>query len=251
MTKYAKKHPYLLLLLLAFIVIVLLGVRGYRLQPNLTVAKNGSLEILLQLASTSVYVDSKKIITTQGENETVKIPLRVRDHEVIIGRAGYFPWTKKVAIPSDTVVKISPLFVTQTTTGQIVTKNDPEYFSIRANVNATILPTREKPRQQGNATLWAENNSIVMSIKTDTGEKTFTILTPKDTLRSLDFYKDRTDAVIFAGDRGIYAVEAIEDADLNKANFYPLYTGARPLFLKTDNSFIYVLDGENLMMVVV
>ena len=67
----------------------------------------------------------------------------------------------------------------------------------------------------------------------------------------MDFYKDRTDVIIFASDTGVYAMDAVENASEKVTNFFPLYRGIKPVFQKTENTFLYVLDGENLMMVVI
>lgn len=247
MTNYAKKHPYILTANILAIGVIIMFLLGFRLQPDLRVSKNGNLEVTFPLASTTLFIDNEKVTTTNRESETVTKSLSVKIHSVIVARAGYFPWAKDVAItPGETTI-IEPIFVTQMTTGQIITKNDQDYISIRNQVRNTALPTEINPNIKNGVIVWVANNTIY-SKENDVVKK---IITPTDPIRSLDFYKDRTDVVVFASDSGVYALEALEDAVGNKANFFPLFKGTQPNFLKTDNSFLYVLDGETLSMVVI
>lgn len=247
MTNYAKKHPYLLGAIIVSIVAIVGFALGYRIQPDLRIAKNGILEITLPLKGTVVYSDDKKLITTTEENQTITLPLSVKTHDIIIGREGYFPWMAQANIQPEQKTILTPFFVTQNTTGQIITQKDPQYWTIWTQVRTTKLPTEVAPKISGNVSLWVKDNTIY----TKEGEVVKKIITPKDTVRSLDFYKDRTDVIIFASDVGVYALDAVENAPDKVVNFFPLYKGAKPIFQKTENSFLYVLDGENLMMVVI
>lgn len=236
---------------------------GYRIQPNLRILKNGVLEITLPFKNTIVYADDKKIITSTEENQTFIIPLSVKTHDVIIGREGYFPWMAQATIESGKKTILHPIFVTQNTTGQIVTQKDPQYWKLRTQVANTKLPTEENPKKLNGVLLWVKENTIYIEQRTQDageyrGEPTTVetrivkkIITPKDTVRSLDFYKNRTDTIIFASDAGVYAMDAVENATDKVVNFFPLYKGIKPVFEKTEDSFLYVLDGENLMMVVI
>ncbi|MHB1316248.1 MAG: hypothetical protein ACYCZW_00110 [Minisyncoccota bacterium] len=247
MTNYAKKHPYLLTLIIIAIVFITLFAFGYRIQPNFRISKNGLLEMTLPFSNTSVYVDNKKIITTTKENENVIIPLSIKNHTVILGKDSYLPWSKVVAIKPDTSITINPFFITQNQTGQIITQKDPEYWATRYRVSQVKLPTEENPKELSSVKIWVKDNTIY----TLRDGEIINIITPVDTIRSIDFYKDRSDVIIFSSDNGVYAVEAEKKAGENKANFFPIYKGVKPIFEKTDNSFLYILDGENLMMVMV
>ncbi len=247
MTNYAKKHPYFLSLIIISIIVIILLATGFRLQPNLSVSKNGNVEIFLPLASTTVYIDTEKITTTDTENETITKSLSVKTHSVLVGRLGYLPWIKDIVIEPNTTVVLKPIFITANATGQLITKNDPQYWKLRGNVEKAALPTETNPRVQGGVTLWVTGNTVYMK----EGGIQKTIITTIETIRSLDFYKDRTDVIMFASDNGVYALDAIENAAEHKANFLPIYRGTKPVFLKTDNAFLYVQDGENLMMVVI
>ena len=248
MTNYAKKHPYFLGAIIISCIAICAFIAGYRIQPSGRIQKNGFLVATLPLKNTIVYVDDKKLVTTTEENQTITLPLSVRAHDVIIGREGYFPWMTQVTIEPGTSHTIQPLFITQNTTGQIITQKDAEYWNIRNRMYKEPLPSEQIPRQQDSVSIWVSNNTIYLS--TTQGEVK-EIITPKDTVRSLDFYKDRTDVIMFAADTGVYVIDAVEHATEKVVNFFPVYKGSKPIFEKSMNSSVYVLDGENLMMVVI
>ncbi len=247
MTNYAKKHPYFLTALIIGILIIIMLIAGFRLQPNLSVSKNGNLQVTFPLASTTLFVDNEKVTTGGVAGETVHKSLSVKTHSVIVSRAGYFPWAKDVTIEPNQTTTIKPIFVTQNPTGQIITKNDKDYWTLRNSVQVATLPTEAKPKTLNGVSLWVSDNTVYIK----EGDTTKSIITPLETIRSLDFYADRTDVIVFASDTSINALEAISDAANNKANFFPVYAGTKPLFLKTDPSFLYVLDEETLLQVVI
>lgn len=247
MTNYAKKHPYFLSTFIIAIIILILLVLGFRLQPNLSISKNGNIEATFPYASTTLYIDNEKIDTVGNANETIRKSLSVKTHTIIVSKLGYFPWTKDVAIKPNETTIIKPIFVTQNTTGIIITKNDKDYWSIRNQVQSTKLPTEANPKIQNGISLWITDNTVYIKENNSVNN----IITPLEVIRSLDFYADRTDVIVFATDTGVYALDAIPDAAKNKANFFPVYKGTAPIFLKTDPSFLYVLDGENLLQVVI
>lgn len=247
MTNYAKKHPYFLGTLIIGIALIILLVLGFRLQPNLSISKNGTLQATFPYASTTLYIDNEKIDTAGNADETIEKSLSVKTHTVIVSKAGYFPWTKDVTVKANETTVIAPIFITQNATGMLITKNDKDYWSIRNQVQSAKLPTEANPKIQNGVSLWITGNTVY----TKENGTVKTIITPLEAIRSLDFYADRTDVIVFASDTGVYALDAIPDAAKNKANFFPIYKGTSPLFLKTDPSFLNVLDGENLMQVVI
>ncbi len=218
---------------------------GYRLKSNLTVGKLGKLHMILPLANTNIFIDASEKITTKTENEEVNIPFSPTKHSIIISRSGYFPWKKDFIIQSNETLTLRPIFVTQNTTGEIITKNDPDYYKIRNSIIAHVLPTKNSPEtsEDKSATLWLEDNAIMVKI----GETTKKIIQPDTVIRSAHFYKDRSDAVMFSTYGSIFVIEVDE---VGNQNFMPLFVGQKPVFLKKDSNSIYVLDGENLMEVV-
>jgi hypothetical protein len=219
---------------------------GYRLTDHYWIGKIGQVHITLALPNTTVIIDQNTKITTTKDNETVTVPLSPRHHNIIVTREGYFPWTKNITVPTNGSVSLKPFFVSQNQSGQIITQNDPEYWTIKYSVQTKTLPTKDNPLvASDNTRLWVEENSILTQLGTST---VHTVITPDTIVRNVSFYKNRSDAIIFSTYNSVYVIESSTDSI---QNFMPLYKGGSPLFIPVDENSLYVLDGDTLMQVVI
>ncbi len=218
---------------------------GYRLTDDYTLGKVGRLEVALPLAGTSVFVDSSQKITTTKDNETVFVFLSPKTHQIIVSKEGYFPWKKDVKVDSKKSVEIKPLVVPSNASGQIITSVDPDYWSIRNKIMIDPLPTLSSPKtsEDGSTKIWVDDNGISAMV----GSTTVSVLKTDSAIRNISFYKNRNDAIIFSTVDGIFVIEIDNKGG---QNFMPIYKGVRPSFIEADPAFIYVLDGENLMQVI-
>ena len=244
------KHKELYATILVVVLIIISGLvgykKGYRFQNNFLIGKVGTLSITIPTIQTNIFIDQNRKITTMSDNQTVSIPLSPRSHSVIVSHDGYFPWKKNFAMPSGGNIVLSPIFVTQNATGQIILKNDPEFWEIRSRIIRDILPTKENPRFSTDnfGAMWIEDNAVIVKVQ----EKMFTVIQPDTVIKNLYFYKDRSDTVVFSTNNSIYVIEVNKEGT---QNFIPIYKGKNPYFIARDIGFIYVLDGETLMQVII
>ncbi len=232
---------------LIFVLICFFGYRaGYRLQSNFLIGKVGVLHIDTPLPLTSIFIDNVNIVTTQGDNQDVTRTLSPGKHTIIVSRQGDFPWTKTIIMPSSGHINLSPLYVSQNTSGFIVRNFDPQYWNIRNQIYANTLPTKEKPliSKDGRIQVWIENNTVI----TKNGDTLHTIVEPDTVIQNISFYKNRGDVLIFSTNNGVYVIETDTEGT---QNFMPLYKGTSPHFIEPDPQYIYVLDGETLLQVVI
>lgn len=234
-----------------FIVLVLfVGIffysKGYRVTKRLTFGKIGTVKIIIPEKGTSLFIDQSKKIVTSRDLEEVAVSFSPTKHSIIVSNEKYYPWKKDFNVKSGETISFSPIFVNINPTGQIITKQDPEYIKIRNQILLDPLPTEKNPRisKDEKTRLWLEDNGIVASM----GSTTTKVIQADTIIRNLNFYKERNDAVIFSTDVGIYVVEVTNEEE---KNFMPVYKGQSPAFVITDNNFIYVLDSEILMQVVI
>src|SRR3989344_3077602 len=222
---------------------------GYRIEDNFKIGKLGTVSIEIPIINTDIFVDTDQKITTTKDNEVVKISLTPTRHSIIVSRQGYFPWKKDFIVSSGRSVTLFPIFVTQNVSGEIITKNDPEYWKLRNQVSADKPPTKDSPRtsKDGSVTLWLGSNAIMVnSPRKDPGG---TLVIKSETpIRNIYFYKDRSDAIIFSTSNSVFVIETDKSGT---QNFIPIFRGTDPHFIETDPSFIYVLDGETLIQVII
>ncbi len=218
----------------------------YRFKSNLTIGKQGKLSMVIPSANTNIFIDQSKKITTTKENEEVNLSFSPTNHSVIISREGYFPWKKDFVIQSSKTLNLYPIFVSQNASGQVITKQDPEYWKIRNSIISFPLPSEESPvfSSDKSVFVWIDDNAIMVKV----GEEILNVVQPDTIIRNVAFYKDRSDVIMFSTSGSVFVIEIDKNG---QQNFMPVYSGQKPSFLKTDPNFIYVLDGEALMQVVI
>ncbi len=236
-----------LLLLLAYRV-------GYRF-GTFGVGKLGTIEITLPLIQTDVFVDASAKLTTSKDAQTLDIPATPTNHQVIVSHLGYFPWTKKFSVSSGGKVVLAPIFVTQNATGVIITSRDSQYYILSKQISDSPLPTKDSPLVSSDKQkeIWVDANVIFIKDIGNTNNAnpdTHQIIAPEPVVKNLSFYKDRSDAVLFAAGDSVYVVETDTDA-AHVQNIFPIFKGTDPHFIETDPNFIYVLDGTGLMQVII
>lgn len=250
MEDIAKQNKQLYIKIGALICVVIFIIiaysKGYRLQSNFLIGKVGVVSINLPIIQTSVFVDEKKSIETTKDNQDVKITLSPRTHNIIISHVGYFPWTKKITMKSKGTVELHPMFVSINASGEIITMHDPEYWTIKSKIVHGILPTKDSPiiSFDKSSKLWMEDNAIIVNAASTTR----VVIQPDTVIKNVAFYKNRSDVVVFSTQSGVYAIEVDKE---NTQNFMPIYKGTNPYFMSGNEGFIYVLDGDNLMQVVI
>ena len=247
-SKYKKYIVFSLITILFISGIAILSQKGYKIQPNLKIAKNGKVKMVVPLKDTTVYLDSKKYTITTKENEEIVLDLNTKTHNIITERAGYFPWQKDIKVKSNELTDLKPVFVTNNTTGLIITPNDTEYYKIRNLVLESKIPTKENPRVlETGEKMWVENNTIII----EQNGKEKEVIRPQGEIKSADFYKNQPENVIFAESIGVYVIDTNLNENFSFTNFFPIYKGSKPIFIVKDNGAIYIWDNNNLLAVVI
>jgi hypothetical protein len=249
----AKKWLWVSVIIIALLAVIIGYKNGYRVTSNLTLGKLGEVNMTIPLTGTDIYIDQSSKITTTKDSELVTIPFSPSKHSVIVSRTGYYPWKKDFVVPSGGELTLQPIFATQNASGLLITTSDPEYYKIRNSIIANKLPTKSAPIYSKDKTvsLWMDDNAIIINQTNPLADQINTeykLIQPDNIISSVDFYKERNNAVIFSLKDAIYILETDKTSG---QNFIPLYKGTEPAFIKVDANSIYVLDGKNLMQVVI
>jgi len=216
MPKEQKQQKNRLVFMSAIGLIIILVGAFFLFQNN---NQYGTLLIKTSESDLSIFVDNQEIIPLQKTNPVFK--LKKGEHSVIISKIGHWPWAKNIEIIRKEEVGLKPFFVPQNTSGFLIGESDIEYASILTLFQENLILPEVFGQLTANANL-------------------------KSKITALDFYKDRADVVIFSAENGVFVLEMEED---NIQNLQPLYSGNNPVFVKKDNDAIYILDGNNLLLV--
>ncbi len=208
--KKRSKAPYIA----GIIIIILLGIFFIFNNNN----QKGLLKITLPSEEDSVVV----FVDNEEQKNVTDNTLRIKkgDHNIIIVKNNYWPWSKDVTIIKQEELEVSPYFIPQNVSGVMIGKEDPEY------------------------------NEIMRMFREDLGHpeilQTISNETFKNQVTKIEYYKDKENVILFSNSSGIFALEMTENG---MENLQPLYKGENPTFVKNDDNSIYVLDGGNLMLV--
>jgi len=253
---------------IVFIVVIalsfLLKSNGFHIQ-QFKIVRGGNIAITAPQMGVDIFLNQKKISTTK-ENErelTLVKNLAPGVHSVLIFNEEGWPWKKDITVRSGETLSLNPFIVKKNASGVIVTNRDPEYSSLRFGVRNSPLPTYEKPKTSvdGHINIWAEGNSVFALWTGDIDtlpdffcddqnncDKKVEVLSATDSIRSLDFYKEKNNILLVAFSNGIFAIEI--DKRGGTQNFQPLYKGTElPLFEKVDTDTLNILDGSAIFII--
>ncbi len=239
-----KKYAWFLVGLFAACSVLIYGL-GYRLDSSLSLSKRGSVHMTVPLVNTHVFINNKDRLTTKKANEDVRIPLSPGTYEIVLGRDGYYPWKKDVVVQAGMTTTLTPIVVSQTTSGEIITTKDPGHYTLLREITAQPLPSKEKPLSSADNTtrIWVEGKNVMA--ETDAGIKT--VFSGIENVKMVAFYKNRPDVIMLAHATGIYVI----DRDTGTfQNFIPLYIGQDPLFMIENEDSMYVKDKNILLRVI-
>ncbi len=241
-----KSQIYWGVSVLVVLLLIIFYALGFRITNGFKIGKVGEVSVTLPLINTSVFIDKSQKLTTKKDNETLKVKLSPKKHTIIVSRDSYYPWKKDLDIKSNSKVKIEPLLVSQNPSGNIIGTQDPEYWSIVNQIRNNTAPTEDKPLKStdGKILIWV-NDGTIFAKNENTENEVINVVTP---VKNINFYKNRTDAIIFSTTIGVYVVELNKDGG---QNFMPIYKGQNPYFVGNNPDYIYVQDGNALMQVVI
>ncbi|MCI5108311.1 MAG: hypothetical protein MRY49_00500 [Candidatus Pacebacteria bacterium] len=105
---------------------------GYTVS-GFSIKKAGTIHLSIDQENAWVFIDEEAKHTTGSEFETITIPdARPGLRTITVIKNGYIPWSKKVDIPSDGEVSISPFIVKTFTNPTGIKITDPEYFQVQS-----------------------------------------------------------------------------------------------------------------------
>lgn len=173
-------------------------------------------------------------------------------HTLLVAADGFWPWAKTVEVQQGDRLEfgVLSLAIDPQLRSTIAVPENPE----RARQVMTELPTKDNPAISDDHTtaLWMEGDTMYAAWQgkreapryfcTPVCSTTRAVFTSDVAIRSLGFYGDRSDVLLFAAENGIFGLEL--DAR-GTQNFQPLYLGTAPLFSVMDKDTLLVYDpGE-------
>ncbi len=265
--------------LLVGIISIILYKSGYRLSKHLTPVKTGAIEITSNETDLKIFLNNreKNLVSKDGVYSIPKITPGV--HSVIVDKKGYWPWTKTFSVVENEIRKLYVFtFPTDGIKTKVLDRNSKEYSYALKKIEDEKLPemyysANEKPDDRSlrswidefapdkkiskdqSTALYVEGDTIYVAwiSETDAPPHYFCqenscklkmpIIIPNKTIKSVTFYKDRNDVILFASDSAIYAIEVDSEGT---QNFQPIYKGDDPYFFEDSEGTLYIKEQNNI-----
>ncbi len=254
---FEQTHKYIVIAVVALLLIALIG--GVYIFMN---GSRGMLEIEGLTTDSQIIIDQKNIGVGIDESGRVVVPdLAAGEHTVLIARKDAYPWQKTVRIEAGKKAIIRPFTVDTFIKRDLIGEEDPEHGALISRIQNQVLPSKIQPKksQDGKETLWMEGAAIhVLWNGSETDRPSFfcvknrcvdeySLEVGQNSIRSVDFYKDRNDVILIAGGKTVGALE-LDPTPVQ--NFQTVYTGESPRFMSSpDLTAIYVLDNDSLFSI--
>lgn len=253
---------------------------GFRLTGNFEPVKVGSIEVLSNENEIQIFFDNreKKVTFQNGAYRIEKVAPGF--HSVLISKEGFWPWVKTVAVAADTnrvlsafIFKMDGLETKPIPAGGVLYKEalknvaqnkvpEVRLWSKTFNTEDSFVawldesvPDRKFSKDKSTV-LFTENNTIYVGWVSEVEPVThyfceenpcklkMPVTVSEEPIKSIDFYKERRDVIIFAAGESIYAIEVDREGT---QNFQPLYKGVDPYFYQSLDGALYIKDGSSVL----
>ena len=266
--------------LLVAVVVFALYKLGFRFTSRFEPVRAGSIELVSNEEGVQIFFDNreKQIPLESGMYRIQRVSPGF--HSVMISKEGFWPWTKTVNVTADAR---RSLFAFIFKSGGLATKSvaasTTEYSEASRNIRQDSLPKVKSWSKAFNAedsfSIWLDQNVPDRKLSHDKSTVLFTenntvyigwisetepiphyfceenpcklkmpVMVSEETIKSVGFYKERRDVIIFAAGTSLYAIEVDREGT---QNFQPLYKGTDPYFYQSPDGKFYIKDGNSLL----
>ncbi|PIQ92114.1 MAG: hypothetical protein COV70_01375 [Parcubacteria group bacterium CG11_big_fil_rev_8_21_14_0_20_39_22] len=249
------------------IIFVSFYLTGYRLTTT-GIVRTGVLEIVAPRDNFRLFIDNVERTKDVVEGESLIFRnVTPGKHEVIVTYENFWPWFKQVEVTPNQKTIVKPFIVNSTPDGEVITKDNESYDSIREAVESNVLPSVDNPKISADSTIaiWVENETDIYAkplseeylpeFLCDLGEANVSeclsgkkIWHSDEPIRDLSFYKERNDVIVFSSG---YAVFALEMDKTIIQNIQSIFKGGQPYFTTGKTPEEYYIVDDNLEIVVV
>jgi hypothetical protein len=236
--------------ILGFIVILLIALggtygllhyKGYTIL-NGKVVRTATLKVSTQIIGTKVFVDQFPSGASTSDNEMITVKgVSPERHNILVAKEGYWPWSKVLDFSENGVVTVDPFITVRSPNFVPVATSSTEFTEVKNKITSRTLPTSEKPliSKDQTVTLWMEGGVIKARVNGGDIEDIYTSNLP---VKEIDFYRERTDIIVFGTDQGISAIEL--DKTSNQ-NLQPIVTSPNDgFYIDSTSGLLYIFVNK-------
>ncbi|MCR4311099.1 MAG: hypothetical protein NUV54_00805 [Candidatus Taylorbacteria bacterium] len=237
---------------------------GFRLNNNLQPVKVGAIELISNQSEVHVFLDNRERFPEEKDGSYVLSSVSPGLHALLVSKDDFWPWAKTVMIYPDVTRSLSVfLFESDGLKTETVSADEKEklYEQLGSARPFVVWPDESQPEKQirssdGNTALTVQFDTIYVEWVSESEppphyfcqENPCTFLMPVTVsvtpIKSVGFYKDRGDVILFSSGPSIYAIEVDHE---DTQNFQPVYKGTDPYFYVAPDDTLYIQDGTSFL----
>lgn len=252
--------------------------QGFRLIKGFETVRVGSVLLSSNEKDLQIFLDNRERKAIVRGDKIIISNIIPGTHTLLVSKAGFWPWTKIVEISSNqSRDAFAFLFPMAGVTLEKIANTSTEYKDIKNQLGVLKLPLTYNPVNEEtgalpqaewvkenvlnpifssdkNSALFVGDNTIYISWVADENppaqfcdkeacQRIFPVTFSTSPVKSVSFFKDRSDIVLFSAGNSIYAIEADHKGT---QNFEPIFRGLDPIFTTLPDGTIYVKDGETI-----
>lgn len=256
---------------------------GYRLDKNLSPVKVGSVIIESDQTGFQLFLNNRERAIKNDGDEYVISDITPGAHSIVVSKNGFWPWAKTFSVEENTVRKLFVFLLPIDGAKLLSIKTDKDlHLKISKNIEQQILPEQKFGSVSFSndqlVTEWLSNNVVSPVFSKDRTTATYVsdgtiyvawvsevqpvphyfcttnpckfvvpVTVSNFPIKSVGFYKNRSDVIIFSAGTSIYAIEVDQEGT---QNFQPIYRGTDPYFYVNSEGVAYVKDGADVFQLV-
>jgi len=253
---------------------------GYRLTNQFEPVKVGSIALSSNEAGWQIFLNNREQRVPLENGRYVLKNITPGLHSIVVSKEGFWPWAKTITVAQNNVRALYAfMFPMDGVTVKTVPANTPEYASALKALIDSILPEPKlgsppllsdeslktwldshvpsrKLSMNKSAALYVEDNTVYVAWISETEppphyfclenpcKLKIPVVVPSESIKNVDFYKGRSDVILFTAGAAIYAIEVDREGT---QNFQPLYKGKDPYFYQNEAGVLYIKDGHSLL----
>lgn len=251
---------FVLLFFIGFPVLVFYSA-GYSWDDTFGISARGGIYVFTPEPNTSVFLGNElKNVSGFFNKELLLNDLKPDQYLVLATNDQFWPWAKVVEVTEGQVEALNPLLIPKVIEVEEIEKTDSirrNLIAVFATTTVSAVPVTNSTSTPGalikkNVKIWHSGAKLFAQWQGSSGvipeyfcnggncTKPIQVFEAYDSIRTIDFYPSRDDAIILALDNGVYVIEIDKRPT---QNFYPLYRGDSPDFRVYRNQ-VYIKDAD-------
>ena len=228
---------------IAFSVLLLAGAvtfsvlydKGYRVK-GFSIQRTSTLEVQISEEDTWVFIGETPVHLTKNSGESISIPnVEPGNHLITVIKDKYFPWAKKLDVPSDEILILYPFLLKQNVEAKEIMPGNSDYIRLVQHFR-NKTKTDQVYYETDTLIIEATESGVSISKRNGPNEKPIKTDAP---VTSVHQFLNNQNVVTYTTQTEMWVSELIADTRIA----YKIFEGKK-IRLLPENDTLFVQDGN-------